>query len=61
MRWAYLVAFTREMMRHYKVFVGKPEGKDQLGDLYIDGRAVLRADFKGEKCGLESLAENNDQ
>jgi hypothetical protein len=44
-------------MRHqYKVLVGIPERKGHLGELYIDGRTVLKADFKGEKCGFEALA-----
>jgi hypothetical protein len=41
--------------------VGNPERKAHSGDLYIDGRALWKADFKGEKCGLEALAQNRDQ
>jgi hypothetical protein len=48
-------------MHQYKVLVGKPEGKGHLGDPHIEGKAVLRADFKGEKCGLEAMAHNSDQ
>jgi hypothetical protein len=39
----------------------KTRRNSHLTDIYIDGRAVSRADFKGEKCGLESLAQNSDQ
>jgi hypothetical protein len=49
------------MMHKYKVFVVKPEIKDHLGNLYTDGRKVLRAGFKGEKCGLEAMTHNSDQ
>jgi hypothetical protein len=49
------------MRQQYKVLIGKPEGRGHMGDLDIDGRAVLRADFKGVICGLYSLAQNRHQ
>ena len=30
----------------YRVLVGKPEGKDDLGDPDIDGRIILRGIFR---------------
>jgi hypothetical protein len=32
-----------------------------MGDLYIDGTVVLRADLKGLLCAPHSLAQNRDQ
>jgi hypothetical protein len=49
------------MKHQYKVLIGKPETKGPLGLLYIDGSAVLRADFKGEKCELQALSQNKEQ
>jgi hypothetical protein len=38
------VAFSSLGRENYviKIFVGKPERKDKLGDLGVDGRVVLR-------------------
>jgi hypothetical protein len=32
----------REIRNAYKFVVGKPKGRDQLGDLGIDGRIILK-------------------
>lgn len=32
-----------------------------MGDLYIDGGIVLKADLKGVLCALHSLTQNRDQ
>jgi hypothetical protein len=41
----------------YKVLVLKPEGKDHLGDLSVDGRIILKWLFK--KYGARVLTELN--
>jgi len=42
MRWAGHVACMGERRGLYRVLVGKPEGKNHLGDPGIDGRIILR-------------------
>ena len=42
MRWAGYVARIWERKGVYGVLVGKPEGKDHLGDPGVDGRIILR-------------------
>jgi hypothetical protein len=39
----------------------KAERRGHMGDLYIHGSIVLRADLKGVLCALHSLAQNRDQ
>jgi len=41
MRWAGHVARMGEERGVYRVLVGKPEGRDQWGDLAIDGWIIL--------------------
>jgi len=41
-RWAGHVARMGERRGIYRVVVGKPEGKNHLGDPVIDGRIILR-------------------
>jgi hypothetical protein len=41
MRWAGHVARMREGRKVYRVLVGKPEGKNHLEDLGVDGRRGL--------------------
>ena len=41
-RWAGHVACMGERRGVYRVLVGKPEGKNHLGDPSIDGRIILR-------------------
>jgi hypothetical protein len=40
------VAGTGEKRGAYRVFVGKPEGKNHLGDLGVNMRIILRWKFK---------------
>jgi hypothetical protein len=51
MRWAGHVARIWERRGAYRVLVGKPEGKDHLGDLDVDGRIILRWIFKNWDVG----------
>ena len=46
MRWAGHVARMGERRGVYRVFVGKPEGKNHLGDPGVDGRIILRWIFR---------------
>jgi hypothetical protein len=41
MRWAGHVAHMGKRRVAYRVLVGKPEGKDHLGDPGLDGRIIL--------------------
>jgi hypothetical protein len=41
MRWAERVERVGEIGNAYKIFVGKPVGKDHLEDLGVDGRIIL--------------------
>ena len=41
MRWAGQVARMGEERGMYRVLVGKPEGKNHLGDLGVDGWIIL--------------------
>jgi hypothetical protein len=41
-RWTGHVARMGEMRNAFKILVGKPEGKNHLEDLGVDGRIVLR-------------------
>jgi len=38
---AYLCIFLYSNIRKYRVLVGKPEGKNHLGDPDVDGRIIL--------------------
>jgi len=42
MRWAGHVARMGENMGVYRVLVGKPDGKNHLGDPGVGGRTILR-------------------
>jgi hypothetical protein len=42
MRWAEHVACTEEMGNAYIFVAGKLEGKDDLGDMAVDGRIILK-------------------
>jgi hypothetical protein len=46
MRWAGHVARMVEGRGFYRVLVGKPEGKNHLGDPGTDGRIILRWIFR---------------
>ena len=41
MKWAMRVGSTGERKGSYRLSVGKPEGKNHLEDLGVDGRIVL--------------------
>jgi hypothetical protein len=36
----------------YRVLVGKPEGKNHLGDPGVDGRIILRCTFRKWDVGI---------
>jgi len=42
MRWARHVARIGEGRCLYRILVGKPEGREHLGDTEVDGRVILR-------------------
>jgi hypothetical protein len=46
MRWAGHVACMRESRGVYRVLVGKPKGKNHLGDPDVDGSIILRWIFR---------------
>ena len=46
MRWAGHVAPMGERRGVYRVLVGKPEGKNHLGDPGVDGKIILRRIFR---------------
>jgi len=46
MRWAGHVARLGERREVYRALVGKPEGKDRLGDPGVDERIMLRWIFR---------------
>jgi len=46
MRWAKHVARLGERRGVYRVLVGKPEGKNHLGDQGLDGRIILKWIFR---------------
>jgi hypothetical protein len=51
MTWARHVACMEEMRNSCRILVGELEGKDNLEDLGIDGRIILR--WSLEKWGLK--------
>jgi len=53
MRWARRVARMGERRGAYRIWVGKPEGKNQLEDPGIDGRVTLRWIFRKWGSGLD--------
>ena len=54
MRWAGHVEFTGESRRVHRVLVGKPEGKNHLEDLGVDGRIILRWIFRKWNVGART-------
>jgi len=46
MRWVGHVVRMGERRGVYRVLVGKPEGRDHLGDPGIDGRIILSPIFR---------------
>jgi len=62
-RWAGHVVCMGERRCAYRVLVGKPEGKNHLGDQGVDGRIILRWIFRkweGEH-GLDSSDSGQGQ
>ena len=51
-RWAGHVAHMRERRDVHRVLVGKPEGKNCLGDPGVDGRVILKWNFRKWDLGL---------
>jgi hypothetical protein len=45
-RWVSHVAHTRETGNAYKILVGKPEAKNHMEDLGIDGKIILKWIFR---------------
>ena len=54
MRWAGYVARMGERRGVYRISVGKPEGKDNLGDPGVDGRIILKGSSKS-RMGWHAL------
>ena len=52
MRWAGHVARLGERRGAYRILVGKPEGKNHLGDPVVDGRIILRWIFRKWDVGV---------
>ena len=46
MRWARYVAYIVEGRCLYRILVGKPEGREHLGDTGVDGSITLRWIFR---------------
>jgi hypothetical protein len=44
-----------EMRDAYKVFVRKPYGRDQLGDMGVDGKKILK--YVSDKLGVKVKRE----
>jgi len=59
MRWAGHVARMGERRGVYRVFVGKPEGKNHWGDPSVDGRVILRWILR--KWDWIDLAQDRDR
>jgi hypothetical protein len=56
------VALMGEMTNAYKIFVGKPEGKNHLDDLVVDGRILKWILWKQDlECGLDSCGSRWDR
>jgi hypothetical protein len=51
-RWAGNVASIGERRDVYRVLVGKPEGKNHMGDQRIDERIILRCIFRKWDVGV---------
>jgi hypothetical protein len=58
MIWAGQVARMKDMRNAYKILVGKPEGKNHLEDLHVDGMTALET--LSEKQGEEFLHQLSD-
>jgi len=41
-RWEGQVVYMRGMRNAYTILVGRPEGKNHLGDLSVDRRIILK-------------------
>jgi hypothetical protein len=54
MRWAGHVARIGERRGIYRVLVGKPEKRDQLGDPGVDRRIILRRIFRKWDVGIRT-------
>jgi len=54
LRWAGHVVNMEEMRNIYKILIGKPEGKNHLEDLDIDGRIIFEWILEkwGGSCGF---------
>jgi hypothetical protein len=53
-RWAGHVARMGEKRGVYRMLVGKPEGKDHLGEPGLEGRIILRWSFRNWDVGLQT-------
>ena len=64
MRWAGLVAFTRDRTVVHRVLVGKPEGKSPLGRPRLRWEDNIKIDLQEVGCGYMDwigLAQDRDR
>jgi hypothetical protein len=61
MRWAENLTCTGERRDVYRVLMGKPEGKRQLGNSGADGRVILRWIFRKWNGGMDWIDVDRDR